>query len=33
MNTDTHQAPQLPQTDVKSRFFAQYWGQEVGITN
>ena len=29
MNTDTKQAPQLPQTDVKSRFFAQYWGQKV----
>lgn len=26
MNTDTHQAPQFPQMDVKSRFFAQYWG-------
>ena len=31
MNTDTKQAPQLPQTDVKSRFFAQYWGQKVGL--
>ena len=29
MNTDTHKAPQLPQMDVKSRFFAQYWGQVV----
>lgn len=29
MNIDTKQAPQLPQTDVKSRFFAQYWGQKV----
>ena len=27
MNTDTHQAPQLPQDAVKCRFFAQYWGQ------
>ena len=24
MNTETDQAPQLPQTDVKCRFFAQY---------
>ena len=31
MNPDTHKAPQLPQMDVKSRFFAQYWGQEVGL--
>jgi predicted Ser/Thr protein kinase len=29
MNTDTHQTPQLPQTDVKWRFFAQYWGQNL----
>ena len=27
MNTDTHQTPQVPQTDVKCRFFATYWGQ------
>lgn len=27
MNTDTHQFQQLPQTDVKCRFFAQYFGQ------
>jgi hypothetical protein len=29
MNTNNSQAPQLPQTDVKSRFFAQYYGQEI----
>lgn len=29
MNTDTNQNPQLPQTDVKSRFFAQYWGTKT----
>ncbi|WP_445720434.1 hypothetical protein [Flavobacterium sp.] len=29
MNTDTHQAPQLPQTDVKCRFFSQYFGVKV----
>lgn len=28
MNTDKNNT-QLPQTDVKSRFFAQYWGQNV----
>ena len=26
MSTSKHQVPQLPQTDVKCRFFAQYWG-------
>lgn len=29
MITEKHQAPQLPQTDVKCRFFAQYWMQNV----
>lgn len=29
MNTDTNQVPQLPKADVKCRFFAQYWGQNV----
>ena len=29
MNTNNSQAPQLPQTDVKCRFFAQYYGQEI----
>ena len=33
MNTDTHKAPQLPQMDVKSRFFAQYWGQLYEFKN
>ena len=29
MITEKNQTPQLPQTDVKCRFFAQYWGQKV----
>jgi hypothetical protein len=29
MNTDTNQAPQLPQTDVKCRFFGQYLEQII----
>lgn len=30
MNTDKNNT-QLPQSSVKSRFFAQYWNQEVGL--
>lgn len=33
MNTNKSQAPQLPQTDVKCRFFAQYWGQLYEFKN
>lgn len=33
MSTSKHQAPQLPQTDVKCRFFAQYWGQLYEFKN
>lgn len=29
MISDNNQAPQLPQTDVKCRFFAQYFGTET----
>ena len=29
MNTDKFQTQQLPQTDVKCRFFGQYYGQEI----
>jgi hypothetical protein len=33
MISEDNQTPQLPQTDVKCRFFAQYWEQNVLRTN
>jgi hypothetical protein len=33
MNKNNSQNPQLPQTAVKCRFFAQYWGQNYNLDN